>query len=150
MLKLKTILAVAITVAILLLIGGPKAVGGEATTVPTAIASSTPATSTPPTVQELVKKYATKYNVSSVRMMETIRCENRDLNPKLQSGMRYKFSDPKRGIRIGDRERSFGLVQIHLPDHPEITYEQATNAEFSIEFMAKKFAQGRQGEWYCY
>lgn len=104
----------------------------------------------PLTVEQLVQKYATLYKVSSAKMMETIRCENRDLKPALQSGLYYQFSDPKRGIKIGERERSYGLVQIHLPDHPEVSYEQATDPEFSIEFMAKKFSQGRAYEWSCY
>ena len=104
----------------------------------------------PKTTEQLVQLYSTKYKVSAKKMMDTIICENRDLDPTLQSGLRYKFSDKKRNIKIGERERSYGLVQIHLPDHPEVSYAQATDPEFSIDFMAKKFCQGHGTEWSCY
>lgn len=104
----------------------------------------------PKSVEELVTVYAQKYNVSAVKMMATIRCENRDLDPKLQSKMHYTKDHPEWGVKKGEREKSFGLVQIHLPDHPETSYAQATDPEYSIEFMAKKFSEGHGHEWSCY
>jgi hypothetical protein len=32
----------------------------------------------------------------------------------------------------GNRELSFGIAQIHLPSHPDVTMEQALDEEFSI------------------
>ena len=32
----------------------------------------------------------------------------------------------------GERELSFGIAQIHLPSHPDVTMEQALDEEFSI------------------
>lgn len=88
----------------------------------------------------LVDKYAIEYNVSADKMKKVIDCENREWNPNLQS----KIIDSR-----GQREKSFGLSQIHLPSHPEISLEEATNPEFSIMFMAQEFAKGRQSKWTC-
>lgn len=35
-------------------------------------------------------------------------------------------------IKNGVREPSFGIAQIHLPSHPDVTEEQALDEEFSI------------------
>lgn len=101
-------------------------------------------------VDKLVRKYAEQYNVSSKEMLRVINCENKPLDPKLQSYIKYKRDIPEWGVKAGEREKSYGLVQIHLPSHPNISYEQATDPEFSIEFMAKKFSKGQASEWSCY
>jgi hypothetical protein len=115
----------------------------EAPTIP-------PAPPRPLTVQELVVKYASQYDVSASEMMTTIKCEDKDLNPKLQSYERYKRDHPEWGVKAGEREKSFGLVQIHLPAHPNVTLAQATDPEFAIEFMASEFSKGHQRQWTCY
>lgn len=114
---------------------------------------------TPPQVQaeltprEMVTLYADKYGVDEELMLCLVSHENKRWNPKAQSDIIYSFSDAKRGIVKGEYEKSFGLAMIHLPDHPEVTLEQATDAEFSIEFMAKNIAKGRKTWWttmrYC-
>lgn len=92
-------------------------------------------------VEELVEKYATKYGVSKERMWRTIRCENSELDFDLQS----RIINSK-----GIREQSYGISQIHLPSNPSVSYEEATNPEFAVEFMAKNFAAGRASMWSCY
>jgi len=94
------------------------------------------------TIPEKINRYANKHNVSAEIMTKIMRCENVRLDPTKQSDLRYTFSSERRGIVEGERERSFGLVQIHLPDH-NITYEQATDPDFAIEFLAKSYAQGK-------
>lgn len=89
----------------------------------------------------LTEKYAEKYNVSATVMKRVIDCENNTWNPKRQSEIINKS---------GIREDSWGLVQIHLPSHSHITREEATDPEFSIEFMAIEFSKGRQSKWSCY
>lgn len=101
-------------------------------------------------VESLVKAKAEQYHVSAYEMLTTIQCENKSLDPNKQSGHRYKFNSPKRGIVLGEQERSFGLVMIHLPDHPTVSLEQATDPTFAIDFMAKKFAEGDKGAWTCW
>lgn len=51
---------------------------------------------------------------------------------------------------VGDSNSSFGISQIHLPAHPEISKEQALDPEWSIDWAARMFAQGRQSMWTCY
>lgn len=51
---------------------------------------------------------------------------------------------------VGDNGNSFGLVQIYLPAHPEITREQALDKEFAVKFMAEQFSQGNARIWTCY
>lgn len=102
------------------------------------------------TIKDEVWRAAAKYNTFPDKMWKVMLCENKDLNPTLQSFHTYKYSDPTRGIIAGEREKSFGLAQIHLPDHPSISYEQATNPEFAIDFMAKNFAEGNARWWSCY
>ncbi len=100
--------------------------------------------------QRLVDKYSKEYNVSATRMMAVLSCENRDFNPSLQSSLKYTRTHKDWGVKKGQREQSFGVAQIHLPAHPNITYEQATDPNFSIEFMAKEFQSGHANAWSCY
>lgn len=78
-----------------------------------------------------------------------INCESQ-YHPTIQSKHVYKHSDPQRGIYAGGREQSYGLVQIHLPAHPHVSYEEAIDPEFAVEFLAKNIAAGRANMWTCY
>lgn len=102
------------------------------------------------TIPELVDFYADAYNVSSTQMMAVMKCENNTLDTNLQSRLKYSRDNSRWGVVAGQREESYGLVQIHLPDHPHISKEQATNPEFAIEFMAQEFSKGRASKWTCY
>lgn len=84
-------------------------------------------------VEECIMYYSDKYDVSASLMAKVIYCESRN-NPNA----------------IGDNGTSFGLSQIHLPAHPEVTIEQATNIPFAVEFMAKAFSHGDEWMWTCY
>lgn len=86
-------------------------------------------------IQERVNKYAKQYAISAYQMMRTIECESGFEN--IQSSV----------IKNGIREDSWGLVQIYLPVHPEITREQALDPDFSIEWMAKNWYTTK---WYGY
>jgi len=49
---------------------------------------------------------------------------------------------------IGDKGTSYGLFQIHLPAHPTVTIEQATNVEWSARWTAKRLKQyGIESNW---
>ena len=39
---------------------------------------------------------------------------------------------------VSDKERSYGLGQINLNAHPQITEEQAKDPGFAIDFVAKR------------
>ncbi len=101
------------------------------------------------TIPEMIQEASTKYNVPYNRIYNIIDCETaHTFDPEIQSMVRYNFSSVKRGIVKGEQERSYGLAQIHLPDHPSISYAQATNPEFAIDFIADNLSKGRY-IWYC-
>ncbi len=87
-------------------------------------------------IQQEVQEQAALYNVPYNDMWETILCES-GASTTIQS--RYIRKD-------GTQEQSFGLAQIHLPDHPTVSKEQAIDPEFAINFMAKNWHKVR---WYC-
>lgn len=86
---------------------------------------------------------AQEYGVKPKFMKCLIRHENRAWNPELQSLV----------VSNGKREDSWGLSQIHLPSHPSITREEATDPKFAIEFMASEISEGNAWQWstlkYC-
>lgn len=87
-------------------------------------------------VPELIEHFASQYGVSAENMRKTIHCESSML------------PTAKGDFRNG-KPTSFGLSQIHLPAHPEITEEQAYNPVFAVEFMAKEFSEGNSKIWTC-
>ena len=105
----------------------------------------------PKTIPQLITYYSEKYKVSEDLMTDIIGCETaHTFNPVMQSTVKYNFSSSKRGIVKGQQERSYGLAQIHLPDHPGVSYEQAIDKDFALDFMASNIAKGRVKMWSCY
>ena len=85
--------------------------------------------------------WAEIYDVSFEEMDAVINCES-GWDTKIQSQHKYKGTDIQ--------EKSFGLVQIHLPAHKTVTKKQAQDPDFAMEFMAKAFSQGNQDWWTCF
>lgn len=102
----------------------------------------------------LVRKYAEEYEVSYWLMDAIIDCENTSRDASLQSYIKYTQAkvdrNPHWNVVAGERERSFGLAQIHLPDHTYVSEAQAKDPDFSIEFMARNISEGRASMWSCY
>lgn len=96
-------------------------------------------------IDQEIEKQAEKYGRNAEYMKAVIACESMG-STTIQSFHTYNFTDEKRGIFKGERELSFGLAQIHLPHHPNVTKEQATSPAFAIEFMAKNLGKVK---WYC-
>ena len=90
----------------------------------------------------LAKKYGELHGVSSALLMRVMDCEvgGNYHNPEVQSKHMWK----------GERERSFGYVQIHQDSHPHITYEQATDPEFAVNFLAENISKGKGNMWTCF
>ncbi len=97
----------------------------------------------------LVDFYADKYGVSKSTMHKIVSCESNYI-VDVQSKHRYKRDNPKWGVLAGEQEKSFGLVQIHLPSWNDITYEQAINPHFALNFLAEKLSEGKGNLWTCY
>lgn len=51
---------------------------------------------------------------------------------------------------VGDRNHSFGLVQIYLPAHPEVSRKEAEDPQFAIEWMAEQWENDRAYMWSCW
>jgi hypothetical protein len=73
------------------------------------------------------------YDVSYDELYGTLNCES-GLDPSI----------------VGDHGTSYGIAQIHLPAHPDITKSEALDPQFSVNFAAHEFSKGRQAEWSCY
>lgn len=85
------------------------------------------------TVDSMIIASAKKWDVNEGRLRKTLFCES-SLNPNA----------------IGDEGESFGIAQIHLPSHPEITESQALNPSWAIDYMAQKFSEGEVTLWSCW
>lgn len=96
-----------------------------------------------------MKDKAREYKVNAQTMLAVIGCESQ-YQIDIQSHHTYHEGNVPKGYSVGDREQSFGLVQIHLPVHPNITKEQAIDPEFAVDFLAKNLSAGRGGMWSCY
>jgi hypothetical protein len=87
-----------------------------------------------PSINELITFYSDLYNVDSEVIHKVIKCE----------------SDYKVDAHNSIGENSWGIVQINLNAHRSITVEQATDPNFSIEFLAKNISEGKGKMWTCY
>lgn len=116
----------------------------EAAILPVTVAEPISYLSHEEEVRLVVERHAKHRGVSADRMMKVIACETgHTYDSSLQSFV------PVRGGPNG-REDSWGLAQIHLPSHPYLTKEDATDPEFAIAFMAEKFSLGQAYLWTCY
>lgn len=87
--------------------------------------------------QSQIHYYAVKYGVNEDHLTKTIQLES-NFDPNVQSNFLNKD---------GSQERSYGLAQINLDYHPDITIEEAKDPDFAINFIAKEFADGHAYWW---
>jgi hypothetical protein len=85
------------------------------------------------TLAEKIALKALKWGVSAEVMQKVINCES--------GGNR---------LAVGDFGDSIGLVQINLPSWPDISYDQATDENFSLDFLARQLSLGNGHLWTCY
>ena len=96
---------------------------------------------TPELAEDLIKYYADKYAVDFDLMYDIVDCETAGtFKADIQSGH----------VKNGVQEPSFGLSQIHLPSHKTVSYEQAIDPNFALNFLAENISQGNVGIWSCY
>ncbi len=91
---------------------------------------------TPSEYAKVLRQYEIKEK-DIEKILDVIKCESNFRN--IQSEI----------IKDGIREPSFGIAQIHLPSHPDVSMEQALDEEFSIHWTAKKWKAGFR-LWTCY
>ena len=91
-------------------------------------------------IKQEVLERSKERGVSYDQVWNTIMCESHG-----STTVQSKHRRPD-----GTREQSFGLVQIHLPAHPNVSYEEAIDPEFAIQFIVENFAAGRQRMWTCW
>lgn len=85
------------------------------------------------TAEDILRAYAVKYAINGDEFVATARCES-------------QFDEHA----IGDHGTSFGVFQLHLPAHPEITKAEALDALWSVDWAAKQFVAYKQYMWTCY
>ena len=85
------------------------------------------------TAPTIVEAYAVKYGIPAKPLIDTLSCESH-----------FNAS------AIGDKGKSFGVAQIHLPSHPNITKEQALDPLWAIDWTAQQFKAGKAKMWTCY
>lgn len=90
----------------------------------------------PMSIKEIFAHVAKERGFNVLLATEIARCES--TYQAVQS-----FIINKKGIR----EESYGPVQIHLPDHPEITKEEALDPWFSVNFLIDEVNAGRLWKW---
>jgi len=79
----------------------------------------------------------THAGVNATAIKKVINCETGGTwNPAIQSN--YYLH--------GVREESYGLSQINLPSHPNISKAQATNPKFALDYIIKNYGKD---SWSC-
>lgn len=81
----------------------------------------------------IITAYAVHYGIPSQPLIDTLRCE---------SGFNSEA--------VGDHGTSFGVAQIHLPAHKDVTREESLNPFFAIDWAAYQFSLGNENMWSCY
>lgn len=96
------------------------------------------------TIKEKILKYALKYDVDPRELENIVKCETGAVDVNKASTTirsRYLEGTPR-------HERSWGLAQIWLTGHPDVTYEQAVDPDFALEFLASNWKQ-HKAWWMC-
>lgn len=94
-------------------------------------------------MHSLIDAASKRYGASEAQKdlsWKIVSCEDGALDPGIQSG----FIRPD-----GKREESWGLAQINLPYHPEVSKEEAIEPSFAIDFLIRNVVAGKEKIWVC-
>ena len=84
-------------------------------------------------------KRADEAGLDGDKIAHTIYCES--MFYSIQSGI----------VKNGVQEPSYGIAQIHIPSHPDVTVEEAMNPYFAVDFIINHWADDAgQGIWHGY
>lgn len=81
----------------------------------------------------VLNAYAAKYGIDAEEFKATAFCES-----SYDAGA------------VGDKSSSYGVFQIHLPAHTDISKEKALDPWFAIDWAAQQFAAGKASMWTCW
>lgn len=84
-------------------------------------------------VMQYASLVAEERHLNEAHFLATLNCE---------SGFAYDA--------VGDDGASLGVAQIDLKYHPEITYDEAMNPVWALNWMAEQWLMGRASEWSCW
>jgi len=87
----------------------------------------------PPEIQSIINNASDTYQVSPYTLENVLNCES-TFNPEA----------------VGDATTSFGIAQIHLIAHPEISLQEALNPVWAIDYLASSISSGKGNQWTCY
>lgn len=119
-----------------LLCGFVVGMTAHAETVPQDVIDDAPLSTS--TVVFLIREAAERYGVNEARLYGTLKCESS------VDGIPFDTN------AIGDGGTSFGIAQIHLSAHPDVTRVQAMDGRWAIDWAAKEFSKGRAWQWTCW
>lgn len=91
----------------------------------------------PPTIDQLVDAAIARHpSVSREQLYGTLYAESH-------------FENVQSDVIAADgaREESYGVCQINLPSHPEVSKDEAMDPAFCIEWTAAQFAAGNASMW---
>lgn len=84
-------------------------------------------------INMIIDTSAQKWGVNRQILVSVLKCES-SLKPNA----------------VGDSGTSFGIAQIRLIAHPEITKAEALDPAFAINYLAEQISLGRGYMWTCY
>lgn len=88
---------------------------------------------------QMIAEKAIENNLNPKYLIKLAECES-SLNPIVQS----KY------IQSYGQEKSFGLFQIHLKAHTDVTVEQAKDPEFNTEWAIEKIKEGKAPRYWVH
>lgn len=101
-------------------------------------AQNLPQVASPPAVKAYVENQAKDEGLSPELISNIVNCESGYVPQQ------SKF------VRNGIREDSWGIWQIHLPSHKDITREQAMDIIWSTNWAIQQIKAGKIKMWSCY
>ena len=92
-------------------------------------------------VRDLIKSSPRAGELSDIQLeqiYQTIKCES-----KLYPSAKGDYASTTGYM-------SFGLAQINMRWHPEVSEAQALDPDFAVPWMVIQFVKGKQREWTCW
>lgn len=100
-----------------------------------------PAPTSTTTIEALVRATAAQYGLGD-DFYKTLECES--------AGWQDIQSQVPHAAGPNGREDSWGVAQIHLPDHLEVTKDEALDPSFAVPWAAEQFTDGHASIFTCY